>query len=123
MKTSIWYNTKDKQPDTSGYYLGYRGWGVGGKADGDHDYNYFYYHKKTNEWYTYENQIRATFPDIAIVYYWTDANPYAWVNNDVFNQAFRQTHETQKNNPALEIAWKRVEEAIRQYEIIKSMVI
>ena len=37
MRTSIWYRTELQQPPKSGYYLSYRGWGMGGKADGDHD--------------------------------------------------------------------------------------
>ena len=50
MRTSIWFRTEEKQPDKSGYYLSYRGWGMGGKADGDSDHGYVYYDKKQNEW-------------------------------------------------------------------------
>ena len=58
MRTSIWYRTEEKNPDKSGYYLSYRGWGMGGKGDGDHDHGYLYYDKKktsgasTNLWVT-----------------------------------------------------------------------
>jgi len=82
MKTSIWYHTKDRQPDQSGYYLSYRGWGMGGKADSDHDHGYLYYHKKTNRWYEYSGEVRAMHPNTCIVYYWTDADPCGWVEND-----------------------------------------
>jgi hypothetical protein len=118
MKTSIWYHTKDRQPDQSGYYLSYRGWGMGGKADSDHDHGYLYYHKKTNRWYEDSGEVRAMHPNTCIVYYWTDADPCGWVENDppVVSRV------KPKDNPALEIAWKNVEEAIRQYEIVKSLV-
>ena len=118
MKTSIWYHTKDRQPDKSGYYLTYRGWGMGGPADGDHSNSYLWYYKKTDSWYEYERDIRSSFPNTCIVYYWTDADPAHWVENDppVVNRV------KSKDNPALEIAWKNVEEAIRQYEIIKRLV-
>ena len=119
MKTSIWYHTADRQPDKDGHYLAYRGWGMGGKADGDCDHGYLYYRVKDGKWYEYEGAWRSSFPDeVSFVYYWTDADPVGWVENDV-PVAYRKKA---KANPALEIAWKNVERAVEQYEMIRALV-
>ncbi len=118
MRTSIWYRTEERQPDISGYYLTYRGWGMGGKADGDEDNSYLYYHKKTDKWYEYEGEVRAMHPRTCIVYYWTDADPAGWTDSDPPSIHIKQL----KDNPALEIAWNNVQEAVRQYQIIKGLV-
>jgi hypothetical protein len=112
MKTCIWYHTADQQPEQSGYYLAYRGWGLGGKADGDRDHGYAYYDKRKNEWRDYD--ISGHY---AIVYYWTDARPDEWVENDVPVVNRKRA----KTNPALENAWKNVERAIEQYKLIKAL--
>lgn len=115
MRTGIWYRTELKNPDKSGHYLAYRGWGMGGKADSDHDHGYMYYDKKTNQWYEYSDK-----RDTAIVYYWTDATPDEWTDADPPSVQLRKVKE--EPNPALEIAWKNVEEAVRQYHIVESLV-
>lgn len=112
MKTSIWYRTEEKQPDSSGYYLSYRGWGIAGKADGDSDHGYVYYDKKKNQWRDYDSG-----GHYAIVYYWTDATPDEWTDNDPPSVNIRAV----KTNPALQIAWTKVQEAIRNYELIKTL--
>lgn len=112
IKTSIWYHTADRNPEHSGYYLSYRGWGIGGKADCDHDHGYVYYDKKNNEWRDY-----AAGGHYAIVYYWTDARPDEWVDADT-PVAHRKKA---KENPALEVAWRNVQDAIKQYEFIKAL--
>ena len=88
MRTSIWYRTELKNPDKSGHYLAYRGWGMGGKADGDHDHGYMYYDKKTNRWYEYSDK-----RDTAIVYYWTDATPDEWTDQDPPSVQLRNVKE------------------------------
>ncbi len=113
MRTSIWYRTEEQQPNKSGYYLAYRGWGIGGKADGDSDHGYVYYDKGLDEWHDYESG-----GHYAIVYYWTDATPDDWTDQDPPSINIKKL----KDNPALEIAWKNVEEAIRQYHIVKGLV-
>ena len=120
MRTSIWYRTELQQPSKSGYYLAYRGWGMGGKGDYDHDYGYLYYHKKTDTWYEHESDVRASFPDTAIVYYWTDADPSSWVDNEPPSVQLRKVKE--EHNVALDDAWKKVQEAIDQYNMIKELV-
>lgn len=112
MRTSVWYRTEEKQPDKSGYYLSYRGWGMGGKADGDHDHGYVYFDKKKNEWRDYDSG-----GHYAIVYYWTDATPDEWVEADGPSINIKKKDV----NPAVEIAWKNVQEAIRQYEIVRKL--
>ena len=114
MKTSIWYHTEDQQPPKSGYYLSYRGWGMGGKADGDHDHGYVYFDKKKNEWRDYDSG-----GHYAIVYYWTDATPDEWVDQD---PPITKRKKHREDNPALQIAWERVQESIRQYEIVRSLI-
>lgn len=116
MKTSIWYHTADRQPPKSGYYLSYRGWGMGGKADGDHDYGYVYYDKKINEWRDYESTSMGHY---AIVYYWTDATPDEWVDNDP--PVTRRKKITTEANASLKSAWENVEKALEQYNLIKAL--
>jgi len=113
MKPCIWYHTAEHQPDESGYYLAYRGWGIGGKADCDSDWGYVYYDKKINEWRDYESMGHYAF-----VYYWTDARPDAWVDSDI--PVSKRKRKAQPN-PALDIAWQRVEDAVRNYELIKAL--
>jgi len=113
MKTCIWYHTAERQPDNSGYYLSFRGWGIAGKADCDSDYGPVYYDKKLNEWRDYDSG-----GHYAIVYYWTDADPERWVDVDI--PAAKRTRKSQPN-PALDIAWQRVQDAIRNYELIKAL--
>ena len=115
MRTSIWYRTEERQPPKSGYYLSYRGWGMGGKADGDHDHGYVYYDKKKNEWRDYESEYSGHY---AIVYYWTDATPDEWTDEDPPSIKIKKLKET---NPAVQSAWDAVQEAIRQYEFIKKL--
>lgn len=118
MRTSIWYRTELQQPKESGYYLTYRGWGMGGKADGDSDNGYLYYHKKTNKWYEYESAVRSMHPNSCIVYYWTDADPAGWTDSDPPSIHIQPV----KEHPALQDAWQRVQEAIERYEILKKLI-
>jgi len=120
MRTSIWFRTEEKQPDKSGYYLSYRGWGIGGKGDGDCDYGYLYYHKKTDTWYSHESDVRSSFPDTAIVYYWTDATPDDWTDQDPPSVKLRKLKE--EHNVALESAYNDVLIAIDKYNMIKELV-
>ena len=121
MRTSIWYRTELKQPDKNGYYLAYRGWGMAGKGDGDHDYGYLYYRKKDDTWYEYQGSWNSSFPDeVSFVYYWTDADPSGWTDADPPSIQLRKVKE--EHNVALEDAWKKVQEAIDQYNMIKELV-
>ena len=117
MRTSIWYRTELQQPPKSGYYLSYRGWGMGGKGDGDEDYGYVYYDKKINEWRDYQSQSMGHY---AIVYYWTDARPDEWTDSDPPSVQLHKVKE--EHNVALDDAWKKVQEAIDQYNMIKELV-
>ena len=112
MKPCIWYHAAERQPDNSGYYLSFRGWGIAGKGDCDSDWGYVYYDKKINEWRDYES-----LGHYAFVYYWTDAQPDDWVNNETVSKK----KKTKENNAALKIAWERVQEAVRQYEVVKAL--
>ena len=87
---------------------------MGGKGDGDHDHGYVYYDKKLDEWRDYNSG-----GHYAIVYYWTDATPDEWVDND---PPVSQRKKTREDNPALQIAWEQVQEAIRKYEVVRSLI-
>jgi hypothetical protein len=110
MKPRLWYHTAERQPDKSGYYLSFRGWGIAGKGDCDSDWGYVYYDKKVNEWRDYESTGHYAF-----VYYWTDAQPDDWVNNETVSKK----KKTKENNAALKIAWADVLAAVERYELIK----
>lgn len=120
MKATIWFRTEEKQPANSGYYLCYQVWGIGGKRDGDNDIEYLYYYDKTGKWYGYENDPRAMHPDVRIVYYWTDANPADWVDKDIPRSKLKKL--SNEHNAALEDAFKKVNEAIDQYNMIKELL-
>jgi hypothetical protein len=120
MRVSVWHRTELKQPPKSGYYFSYRGWGIAGKADGDEDYGYLYYHSETTAWYEYEGDLRSMHPRTCIVYYWTDATPDEWTDQDPPSIQLRKVKE--EHNVALEDAWKKVCEAIDQYNMIKELV-
>lgn len=121
MRTSIWYRTELQQPSKSGYYFTYRGWGIAGKSDGDEDYGYLYYRKKDDTWYGYKNSWESSFPDvISFVYYWSDADPRGWTDSDPPSVQLHKVKE--EHNVALDDAWKKVQEAIDQYNMIKELV-
>lgn len=111
MKTSIWYHTADRQPEKSGYYMAFRTITL---ADDTCGVDYFYWNKESGEWRT-DSTCHSHW---ANVYYWTLENPEKWVDSDppVRNR------KKPKDNPALEIAWNNVQEAVRQYEIVKGLV-
>jgi hypothetical protein len=110
MKTSIWYHTADRQPNTSGYYIGFRTVTL---ADDTCGVDYFYYNKSADNWST-DNTSHSHW---ANVYYWTESDPEAWVDAD----PPVRYRKSSKSNPALEIAWNKVEDAIRNYELIKAL--
>lgn len=115
MRTSIWYRTEEKNPDKSDYYLSYRGWGMGGKSDYDHDYGYLYYDKKTDKWYEYDD-----CREYAIVYYWTDAKPDDWTDQDPPSVQLRKLKP--QDNKTLDDAFNKVKEAIDQYNMLKELL-
>lgn len=124
MRTSIWYRTEEKQPDKSDYYLCYRGWGMGGKADGDSDHGYLWYDVKRNEWRDFSS---TSMGHTAIVYYWTNADPSGWVNVDPPSIKIRGGYNPQSSkeapHPAIQDAWNEVEEAIKRYETMKALCV
>jgi hypothetical protein len=122
MRTSIWFRTEEKNPDKSGYYLSYRGWGMGGKGDYDHDYGYLYYRKKDDSWYEHEGSWNSSFPDVvSFVYYWTDATPDDWTDQDPPSVKLYKLKEL-PHSATLDDAWKKVQEAINQYNMLKELV-
>lgn len=116
MRTSIWYRTEERQPDKSDYYLAYRGWGMGGKADGDSDHGYVWYDKQRNSWRDYTS---TSMGHDAIVYYWTDATPDEWVDSDGPSSKIKPRAAHQ--HVAVQDAWNDVQEAIKRYETVKAL--
>jgi hypothetical protein len=119
MRTSIWYRTEEQSPDKSGWYLGYRGFG-GDMSNYDHANDYWYYDRKTDAWYTHQNRQYS-----AIIYYWTDADPDGWVDEDPPSIKIRPGYRargTHSEIPAVQDAWAAVEEAIKRYETVKALV-
>ena len=120
MRTSIWYRTEEQSPAKSGYYLSYRGFGMGGMSDYDHANGYMWYDRKSDGWYDYSDM-----RDSAIVYYWTDADPEHWVDADPPSIKIRpgyQVRGTHSEILAVQDAWAAVEEAIKRYETVKALV-
>jgi hypothetical protein len=111
VKTSIWHHTADKQPDKSGYYVAYKSYSMG---DDSTNVGYYYYSAGANSWR--DSSIHSAH--YANVYYWSDADPEAWVNAD---PPLTKRPRAVAANPALEIAWNNIQEAIRQYEIVKAL--
>lgn len=120
MQASIWYEGDEKRPDKSGYYLAYRGWGMGGAPDGASDYGYLYFSTHQNAWYEYESDSRSRMKNpVSFVYYWTTADPYNWVHDKP--SSFR-IGKTLKPNPTLDDAWREVEKAVEKYNILKKLI-
>ena len=109
MKTSIWHHTADKQPEKSGYYVAYKSYSIG---DDSTNVGYYYYSAGANSW----RDSSISQSHWANIYYWTDADPEAWVNAD---PPVSKRKTKRNDNPALDIAWNNIQEAIRQYEIVK----
>ena len=109
MKTSLWHQTVDRQPDNSGHYLAYKIYSGYSLGDDTTDIGYFYYNKSNNNWY--DNSLNQAYS--IDVYYWSDADPRKWVDSEplIFGEP----------NPSLELAWNNLQEALKQYEIIKNL--
>lgn len=110
MKTSIWYHTADRQPDKTGYYMGFRTVTL---ADDTCGVDYFYWNQSANEWRT-DSTCHSRW---ANVYYWTPEDPEKWVNEDI---PVRK-RKTQSSNSALAAAFANVQKAVEQYEIIRAL--
>lgn len=111
MKTSIWYHAVDKQPSKSGYYIAFKGMSMG---DDSSNTGYYYYNKSAGEWR--DSSLSSAY--YANVYYWTDADPEAWVDSD---PPLTKRKASLDEKPAVKTAWENVQRAIEQYEIIKGL--
>ena len=110
MKTSIWYHTADRQPDKTGYYMGFRTVTL---ADDTCGVDYFWWNREAGEWRT----DRTCHSHWANVYYWTPDDPEQWVNAD----GPVRYRKTPKSSPALAAALADVQQAIEQYEIVRAL--
>lgn len=113
MKTSIWYHTADRQPSKTGHYLAYRSYSMG---DDSTDTGYYYYNTSTKGW----TDGSSSYAHYANVYYWTDADPDAWVDADP--PVTQRKKKKQEVHPALQEAWQNVQEAIERYEVLKALI-
>jgi hypothetical protein len=82
-------------------------------ADDTCGVDYFYLNQSSGEWRT-DSTCHSQW---ANVYYWTTDDPEVWVDSD----PPVRYRKAPKSNPALEIAWNNVQEALRQYEIVKAL--
>ena len=83
-------------------------------ADDTCGVDYFYWNKAEGQWRT-DN---TAYHRWANVYYWTPEDPEKWMDADPPVKYRKKSTD----NPALEIAWNNVQEAIRQFEIVKGLV-
>jgi hypothetical protein len=113
MRPCIWYHTREHQPSRSGYYLSYRGFGIAGPNDYDSATGYLYYDANTKVWRDFESDSHG---NDAIVYYWTEADPEAWVDGET-----AASKQAAKPNLALDRAWEDVQKAVERYEIVKAL--
>jgi hypothetical protein len=117
MRTSIWYHTADRQPDKSGYYMGFRTVTL---ADDTCGVDYFYWNRTggmngKGEWRT-DSTCHSQW---ANVYYWTESDPEAWVDAD---PPVRYRNSAKQNmHPAEKEAFEKVQQAIEQYQTIKAL--
>jgi hypothetical protein len=102
MRTSIWYNTEEKLPEQVGHYMTF----VGPTLADAGGMGTSYYAGQRSGW---RERIAPHSPKAAVVY-WCDANPWAW-----------DDQEDPAPTTAMKIAWDHVQEAIRQYEIVKAL--
>lgn len=111
MKTSIWYRTADKLPNKSGFYVAYKSYWSSTPITST---GYYYYNEEIKDWRVSSHNASPS----ATIYYWSDADPLAWIDADssVTNQ-LAKSDETL----AVQAAWKNVQHAIEQYEIVKAL--
>lgn len=101
MKASIWHHIEVKQPKQTGHYLGVKQTWIGDEYPG---IDFYYYYKPNKMWMTNNMMFSAR------VIYWTEANPYEWLDD-----------APTIPNPSLEKAFQKIQNAIAQYELIKSL--
>lgn len=87
---------------------------MAGKADSDSDHGYVYYDKKQNTWRDYDSGGHD-----AIVYYWTDATPDEWVENDP--PVTKRKQALTKMPAAEKIAYDQMMAAIDHYKVVKAL--
>lgn len=87
---------------------------MGGKGDYDHDHGYVYYDKRNDGWRDHQSGGEHAF-----VYYWTDATPDEWVDNDP--PVSQRRRYVENMHPAEKDAWDAVQEAIKKYQTIKAL--
>lgn len=107
MKACLWYDTDEKLPPLTGYYLGFKGMSMG---DDETSTEYYYWDAKRCEWR--DSQISSG--RYVNVLYWTDADPAGWYEN----YSMRRRDEV---TAAEKDAWNQVLHAVEQYEMVKAL--
>ena len=113
MRAHLWFETSERNPGKSGYYLSYTGATMGG---GEPEAKYCYYDKKKDQWRDYESD--SSMSRWENVVYWTDADPWSWYENST--TPGKRT-DKRKVNAAEQIAFQQVLDAIKNYETIKAL--
>ena len=104
MKTSIWYHVDEKCPKVSGYYIAYK---LPSLGDDEEGYGVYYW----DDYYTDWRESRVPHSLGVQVSIWTEC-PEHDPDNHVSSQPV----------PAEIAAWKKVCEAIDQFNIITKLV-
>lgn len=105
MKTSIWYHSEDTLPEKEGYYLAYKLPTFGDDSEG---YGIYYWGTYYHEW----RETIAPHSSTVRVSYWSEC------------PRGEDDYTTDVSLPTVaEIdAWNKVQEAIDQYNMIRSLV-
>lgn len=104
MKTSVWYHNEDMCPKKSGHYLAYKLPTLGDDSEG---YGVYYW----NDYYADWQESMAPHSHSIRVSIWSDCPEHDPDN-----------HMTLQPVPAEINAWKKVCEAVEQYNIIRGLV-
>ena len=104
MHTSIWYHCEDKCPKKSGHYLAYK---LPTLGDDEEGYGVYYW----NDYYTEWRESMAAHSSTVQVSIWAECPVH---NPD--------NHMPMIPVPAEIDAWKKVLEAIEQYNIVRALV-
>lgn len=109
MKTGIWHEAEQKQPAKSGYYLAFKGMSI---ADNETKAGYYYWSSTSKEW----RDSRISGAHWANVVYWTESDPAAWYDEPAGRSKTKRTVSVAEQD-----AWRAVEQALEQYEIVKRL--
>lgn len=87
---------------------------MAGKGDYDSDNGYCYYSLLDNQWFEYDDCNNG-----AIIYYWTDADPQKWTDEDP--PVTKRKRALERMPAAEKIAYDQMMAAIDHYKVVKAL--